>query len=383
MWLLALSSCREPYTPSLPTSTTDLLVVDGFINSQGSTLIKLSRTNTLAHASDPPLVESKATVYVQDDAGARYPLNESTTAGTYTSVMQTLNPARQYQLRITTKTGKDYASDLVPVKTTPPIDQLSWKFENDGVQVYLDAHDATRNTTYYRWTYEETWSFNSAYYSNLRYQNGVLVARSALSRDSLYTCWRTLGSTAIRQTTTLPLSQDAVRSFPLTLVPKTSEKLRIGYSILVQQHGETAEEYAYWDKLRKNTENVGSLYDALPTQLTGNVHCLTDASEPVLGFVGAHSVTEMRLLVLRNDLPKPVTWVFETGYEDCLLKHLDEADRSLVQLYFRDNPTNIPVDTISLPPRVPGVPVPGFRAGSAACIDCRLKGTHTKPSYWP
>ena len=70
--LLIMGSCREPYTPGLPAAVTDLLVVDGFINSQGSTSIKLSRTNTLANANKPPTAESKATVYVQDEAGARY-----------------------------------------------------------------------------------------------------------------------------------------------------------------------------------------------------------------------------------------------------------------------------------------------------------------------
>ncbi|MEJ7664694.1 MAG: DUF4249 family protein [Hymenobacter sp.] len=54
-----------------------------------------------------------------------------------------------------------------------------------------------------------------------------------------------------------------------------SSKLYYLYSILVRQYALTPEEFAYWDKLRKNTENLGTLFDPLPSQLSGNVHRLT------------------------------------------------------------------------------------------------------------
>jgi hypothetical protein len=144
-----LGGCVDPYPPDVPAAAQSYLVVDGFINSKGSTTIKLSRSLGLASASAIP-AETKATVYVLDNLGTRYNLTENP-AGTYTLPAQTLDPQRQYQVRITTAKGRNYASDLVAVKTTPPIDKLSWQPTGNGVEIDVNAHDATGNSRYYRW----------------------------------------------------------------------------------------------------------------------------------------------------------------------------------------------------------------------------------------
>jgi hypothetical protein len=127
-WLLmglALVSCVDRYTPDVPPAAQTDLVVDGFINPQGSTVIKLARTFSVNTKNTAP-AEAKARVAIQDDAGRRYPLVESP-AGTYSSAANTLDANRQYQLRITTAQGRDYASDMEPVVLTPPVDSLTWK----------------------------------------------------------------------------------------------------------------------------------------------------------------------------------------------------------------------------------------------------------------
>lgn len=384
-WLITvaiaiLMGCRELYVPAIPETATDFLVVDGFINPQGSSVFRLTRTTSLATPGARP-TESRATAVIQDDTGTRYPLTESP-AGTYTATAQALPSTRQYQLRITTAKGKDYQSDLVPVKSTPPIDNLTWKLEGNNVNVYVDTHDATSKSIYYRWSYEDTWLFSMDYRSKLRYSTGRQKFFKRVYDDSLYMCWRSANSTDIRQTNTQALSQDKVSAFPLIALPKNSARLRYGYSTLVRQYAQTLEEYNYWGKLRKNTENIGTLTDAQPTQLTGNVHCLSNANEPVLGFVAAHSVTEKRLLIMRADLPNPVTWFFKTGNEDCL--PVDKLDFNSAQYYFtKIQPTYIPLDTIQLESDPNKAPVYGFTAAPPECVDCRTIGTHVKPSYWP
>jgi hypothetical protein len=367
-----LGGCVDPYPPDVPAANQSYLVVDGFINSKGSTVIKLSRSLGLASANTIP-AETKATVYVLDNTGTRYNLAENP-AGTYTLPAQTLDPSRQYQVRITTSKGRNYASDLVAVKTTPPIDNLSWQPVGAGVEVDVDTHDPSGASQYYRWDYVETWQFNSAFRSDYEY---VSSSKSVQPRtNNIFTCWRTELSPFIKQTSTAQLSQDVVSKYPLITLPYT-EKLRIKYSVLVLQYAQTPEEYAYWETLSKNTQNLGTLNDPLPTQLTGNVHCLTDASEPVLGYVGAHSVTQARLFIDYNDLPKPLPRIANNPYETCAIDTVLVRDGfELFRLGLE-----VPFDAWATPP--PNSKVIGYFAATTECVDCRVRGTNVKPSFWP
>jgi len=364
-----LGGCIDAYLPDVPATTQSYLVVDGFINSQGSTSIRLSRSlGTASSNAIPP--ETKATVYVQDDAGTRFPLIE-TQAGTYTSATQTLNPARQYQLRITTTKGRTYLSDLLPVKTTPPIDELTWRPQGPGIQINVSAHDATSNTRYYRWDYVETWQFTSAFNSTLEYVPSTNTIRPRT--NDIYHCWQTEYSTVIKQANTTKLSQDVVAAYPVIEMPY-NEKLRFRYSVLVQQIAETQAEYEYWDTLGKNTQNLGTLNDPLPTQLTGNVHATDNSSEPVLGFVGVHSVTEKRIFIDYNDLPQPRPLIDNTSYLKCGVDTVKPADA--LGIY--------KVGTYG--PFAPEYNLRGqliyYLSSTNVCIDCRLRGTNVKPSFW-
>jgi hypothetical protein len=375
-------SCVKPYLPEVPAASQDYLVVNGFINSQGITTIQLTRSLKL-QATDAPKPETKAAVAIVAASGQRFLLTESL-AGTYTSTSLTLNPTLTYKLSIAAG-GKTYETDLMPVKVAPAIDQVHWRYENDGVQIYVDAHDAGRNTTYYRWKYQETWQFTSAFDSH--YQYNPITKLIEPRKDDIYHCWRTVNSTAITQTNTARLSQDVVQDFPLIFLPANSEKLPVRYSILVQQYAQSKDEYDYWETLKKNTESIGTINDPLPSQITGNVHCITDPSEPVLGYVGVHSVSEQRLFIDRQELPQPYGFVFQTGYEDCQLIGEDRCPRppKPPPPPGVTNKFNIPelliVETDCAGDKCyPTACI--YYGAKAECVDCRLRGTNVKPSFW-
>ena len=374
--LLLLSGCVDQFQPDVAASTQRYLVVDGLLNLRGVTTVRLSRTRSLS--TPAPLIEAKATVTIRDEAGTSYPLTEQA-PGTYTSAALTLDATRRYQLRLRTAAGREYASDLVAGKLTPPIDRLSWAQERNGVQLYVDAHDATNNTRYYRWTYQETWDFKTPYYSEYQLVNKDVLLRP----DNIQECWRTEGSTDIALNSTVRLSQDVVSKYPLLLRPGNDARFRIKYSLLVQQYAQTAEEYAYWEKLKKNTEAVGTLFDPLPTQLTGNVHCLSDANELVVGYVGASSMTEKRLFIDRSEFPASAA--FLTGYEN----QCQVPDTVYLPTWYT------PIRPLSLAVGFTQEYLPlhqsfdsrgileGYTRSMALCADCRLRGTNVKPSFWP
>jgi hypothetical protein len=378
---LTLGSCVDRYTPDVPPVAQSNLVVDGFINPQGTTVIKLARTFSVNTKNTGP-AEAKAQVTIQDDAGRRYPLAESP-AGTYSSAANTLDANRQYQLRITTAQGRDYASDLLPVVIAPPMDSLSWKSNGQsGVQLYLTTHAANTAARYYRWEYDETWQFTSAHKSELEYVASTNTIRRRPEAHQIFTCWRTESSTTILQGNTTQLSQNTLASYPLLLVPPSS-KLHYGYSILVRQVAETPAEYDYWERLRKSTENLGTVNDPLPSRVTGNVHALTDPAEPVLGYVGVHSVAQRRLFIDASQLPAPLpnSILYDAFYAGC--GRLDSV-RPPLMLALSKLGSDVPVNTkpaIALYDTT--VAVMFYKYSSVACVDCRQRGTNVKPSFWP
>ena len=357
-----LSGCVEPYVPAVVDAPTSALVVDGFINGNGRTRIKLSRTSKLAAAATPP-VEKGAKLFIVDDTGQRYALTERA-SGSYQSDSLLLNPARQYQLRITTATNAVYESSLVPFKNTPAIDKLGWQLDGNYVQILLSTHDPSQQARYYRWKLVETWEFNSAFRSTLEYDytKQLIVGRTT----PIYTCWRTERPSTIKQASTAQLSQDVLTDVGMFTISSRAERLKIRYSILVSQWAETPEEFAYNELLRKNTEAIGTVNDPLPTQLTGNVHRVDNPSEPVLGFVGASTQQIRRLFIERQELPFPRFWVFDTPYNSC-----ESADDLPKELFF--NPGNVPLSYYM---------GSAFTGATQQCTDCRLRGSNVKPIFW-
>ncbi|RZK26729.1 MAG: DUF4249 domain-containing protein, partial [Hymenobacter sp.] len=373
----------EPYMPAVLDAPNSLLVVDGFINGNGRTRIKLSRTASLAVTSVLP-IEKGAQLFVVDNTGVRYPLAEKA-SGSYQSDSLQLNPARQYQLRITTSSNATYESALVPLKVTPAIDKLAWQLNGDEVGIQVDTHDASAQSRFYRWNLVETWEFNAAYLSKLEYFPSPAAFRQRIGRriTPIYTCWRTERPSTIKQTSTSQLSQDALTGFTVLSLSTRAERLKIRYSVLVSQYAQTAEEFAYYELLRKNTEAVGTVNDPLPSQLTGNVHRVDNASEPVLGFVSAHTLQQQRLFIGAAQLPPRTNDQYDSPYAACALATLYFCNpnptvcdvQGTLDLFRSSN--NVPIDFTSDPTLGDGI-----IGASADCADCRKRGTNAKPIFW-
>jgi len=193
-------------------------------------------------------------------------------------------------------------------------------------------------------------------------------------------CWRSTASTGIKIGKTTNLNQDVVSNYVLHTLPDSTELLYYKYSILVRQYGMTRAEYDYWDLLKKNTESIGTLFDPLPSQLTGNVHCLSNIDELALGFVGVHSVTEKRIFIRRTQLPRD--WPLSSGYEDCLTP-IEVRNEPPAPSWgdFLENTFSsysiIPVKEI-----IEGGSVTGYIVATPDCLDCRRRGTDVRPSFW-
>ena len=364
--IFLLANCKVPYDPTLKSSDTNALVVEGYIDGALPTIIKLSRSRMLTIGDTATRkYEQGAKVLVEDDHQDAYPLTQ-TGNGIYSSINTlNLNPGYQYRLHIYTSNGEEYVSDLVPFKPSPPIDSIGWNFKDNGVQVYVNTHDPNDSTKYYRWEYNETWEIHSFYYSNFEYiaSNNTVIPRT----DQVYDCWQSDSSTSILIGTSAKLTNDVIYEMPLVYITQHDTRLSVLYSIWVKQYTLDQNGYNYWLAMQSNTEEIGSIFDPQPNETAGNIHCVTNPSELVVGYVNAGNTVEKRVFISNSSMPSD--W---NPFPYCPLKNVPNVPDSLI-MYF----ANGGLDPIDL------VPPGSYSASGADCVDCTLFGTNIKPSFWP
>jgi len=367
-----VAGCRKPYAPPAVLARASYLVVEGVIDSgSDSTLIALSRTVNIANHTSL-LIDSGAEVAVEREDGANYPLSKF--KGRYLVIGLNLDKAKKYRLHIKTG-GDEYASDYEPVKLTPPIDSISYKITGPGLQINSSTHDVTNNARYYRWAYEEAWKFHAAVNSGLIVKNGKITFRAA--NEMYYYCYAGDKSSNIVLASSEKLSQDVISQNPVTLIPRNSEKLEIKYSIRLKQYALTKGAYAFWENLRKNTEQLGSIFDAQPSQLVGNIHSISNPAEPVVGYVSVTNMQSRRIFISKNVLPDE--WNIDlTGCENNAYLFANpntrQDDVALFILKGGLVPTSSVLDSLGQ--------LIGYRASTVECTDCRVRGNINAPVFW-
>jgi len=365
--------CVQKYNSPYTSPPTGYLVVEGYISGNSPTQYTLSRTIPLPGDSAIP-VETGAKVQVEGTDNSVYALTEQG-AGTYVADTLALNAATQYRLRITTTEGEQYLSSYVAYKPTPPIDSISWAYSSNGVQVYANTHDPANATRYYQWEYGETWQYNSAEQSTFQYDadtSPVMVIYRP-ETDQIYTCWRSDSSTNILIGSSAKLAADVIYEEPLVLIPTGAQQLSIEYSIHVRQYALTEDGYNFLLLMQSNTESLGTIFDPQPSQLKGNIQCLTNPSEPVVGYVSAGTVQQQRIFIRRSQLPD---WYysFTCPIPDTLVT-LDTT----ALIHFFGQSAYIPVYA----EYSRGGPLLGYESNESGCIDCRLQGgTTQEPPFW-
>lgn len=383
--LLLFSSCKKPYAPPVVASGPSVLVVEGTINTGAdSTIIHLTHTIPVSSpAGTQPPPELNATVTVESDANAAYTLSEMGN-GYYASAGLNLSPANKYKLKIVTTGNKIYESDFVPVKNSPPIDSLSYQIQTKGLQLNVSTHDPSNNTRYYRWEYNETWIIHSKYASVLKLiKSPVDSIVTRPPSEQIYKCWQSEKSSDIVVGSTAKLSNDVLLNYPFSVIPSTSEKFIERFTVLVKQYALTPDAFNYYQELRKNTESLGTIFDPQPSALTGNIHCTTNPSEQVIGYITAGSASQIRIYINARDLLSNINWIPNVPYFDCAYDTLYynppiKKPAYTVKDYLYTG-VEIPIDRL----QQPGAPNPyGYTGSSPFCVDCTLRGTNVKPAFW-
>ena len=385
--LILVVGCRKPYNPEVISAPNSYLVVEGMINSgPDSTIIKLSRTVKLSQGTNIN-PETQAILSVEGDDNSTYALVEKPN-GVYIFLGLNLNAAHKYRLRIKTTKGKEYVSDFEAVLNTPPLDSLAYHIQSDGVSVNVNTHDPKNATRYYRWEYDETWVYVSSFHSLFK-SNGDTVLYRDLINDDVNTCWRTEFASTIVLGSSAKLSQDVISDIPITFISRHSDKIRSKLSVLVRQYGLSKNAYNFWENLQKNSQQLGSIFDAQPSQINGNIHPAANSSEPVIGYISVGTYTTKRFFIDERNLPPwldllPTDGCVKHGYLFSYIDTVSGLTSNQVDQHINYNkavyPIEIPIEGIY---DRPTHKLLGYTAGYPECVDCTLAGgTNKQPDFW-
>jgi len=365
LFSLAVASCVEPYNPPAISETLDLLVVDGFIDIAGnSASVNLSKATPIAN-DDGHVPELNATVRIEDDNGGRYSLTEEAD-GIYTSANMDLSLSKKYRLIIVRGNGKEYFTDFIELKETPPIDSISWAptLRRDGINIYANTHDDNNKSRYYQWRFVETWEYTSKYFPSYILSNGEPLPNPV----NVNQCWISRPSSEILIASSTQLNENAIRNFRLISIPKGSQKISRRYSIIVEQRSLTKEAYDFWNELKKTTENLGGLFDPLPSKVVGNLRSKNDTEEAVLGYFSGGRTAQQRIFIEASELPEDI-WMYPNQH--CLVDTIPFANLSNFSDMFL-------IGTYGGP-----FPLGYVYSAETNCMDCRDDGGDIKkPDFW-
>lgn len=361
VFIFSFTSCKEEYNPPVISTPNSFLVVEANLDPSGPTTLRLTKTFKL-DASASVVTENNAQVTVEGKDNTIRNLIFSGN-GYYASSSLNLVVGNEYRLRIKTATGKEYLSEYIKTQITPPIDSITWEREADGVRLFSNTKDPNNATRYYKWEYMETWEYHSPLPPFVIYDNGIIRDR-IFPQEDVSVCWASQPSTNILLANSTRLQSDIINKAPIHYIPVGDERISVRYSILLKQYALHKDAYDFFELLKKNTENLGSVFDAQPSEIKGNISCVSNPSEPVIGFITSSTVTEKRIFI-SNDQVAPWRLVNNCEFWP-VAKNSDSVRLAVLSGYmlFADGADHW---DFSLP----------------RCVDCTAKGgTNVKPAFW-
>ena len=378
--LILIDGCIFPFDPDIEGSR-DILVISGKVTDrEGFQYIEISRSKPVYDPGGKAFQVSNCLVEIRDDLGNVFPGLEQE-PGFYACRMdqEYLMPGTRYQLFVTTPEGKHYSSDFAELLPCAPIDSISFEISKmpttnpevfyQGVQFFVSTDGSDEFADNYRWDLVETWEYHSTYPIQ-DYYNGRINSPEEISYE-LFTCWETLHIPEIFTFSTRNQSSGIIRNFPLIYVSDQSARLSYKYSLLVSQLSLSEAAYEYWKILEEQSKQTGELYETQPSSIRGNIYCLENPAEFVLGFFYATSIIEERVFVKPNILTSElycVPWG-SVDPEFVLSVYLAEASRTQYPIYL------VRIED--------GTGAYRLDMADQQCFDCRMRGgTIQAPDFW-
>jgi hypothetical protein len=368
--LATLLGCRTPYEPEVPATELRVLVVEGYLDTEGlKSELKLSRTAPLG-ASSAFIPELRAKVLLKSASGQVFPLTE-TGLGTYI-FERNIDEKQSYLLEIELSSGERYVSEGLQPIVTPEIIDAGFKRDEEGVEVFVSTQ-GNANADDFLWTFEETWIFRPRIRTTYIYVPEIKNVRDQKQSEQTSLCFKTEPSPGILLETSSRFKDQVVFQKTITEIPTGDERIMERYSILVSQKGLASKDVPFWEILKKNTEDIGSIFSPLPSLIGGNIKSLDAAKSPVIGQVSLGVIRQKRIYI--NQVQVSPWNYLDPKFNDCVIGEEVVLAKDYQTIF--GNGAVVPAR-----PFMVGTSIVGYYPSSRRCTDCSLYASKLKPSFW-
>ena len=367
--MVLFTSCITPFTFKGIEGDEGCLVIEGDIIVHGDTKVYLSSLRPLGSNYDVSYI-IQAAVWVESQQGDRYTGSLSIEANEPPCFLintRTLSLEQQYKLCVLLLDGTLYESNLLTPLNTPEIDAIGFTIHEvkNAVDFHVTTYGGNNASPYYKWTYIDDWEVVSAYHTNIYFDSRTNVIRQYTDDFPLLYCWNRSKSTAII-TRTDHLRENTVFQQKLNTIPYRDDRISYLYSMEVHQMSNSMEAYTYWSVLHRNTDKIGSIFAPQPSELYGNIRCISHPKLKVFGYISAGTRSMKRIFATAQDIG-----IYYSPYRCYPLNFGQTTPPSFSDLYgWGYRPVGLsPNESIDWLP--------------VECVECTRRGTKNKPPFWP
>ena len=364
--------CREPFEPEIENQQAGVLVEEGYLDSEGlKSELKLSVTTNVSDTAGFVPVKS-AIISLISESGSLFPLEEDKEGVYYFE--QNIDENQEYRLEILLANGDKYLSSSLTPIITPPIQDAGNVRDEQGIEVFVNTQ-GDENADDFLWTFEETWIFLPRFKVTYIYKPELKNVVPIGENERIDLCYTSAINSDILLETSSRFEEQVVFRKTITEIPEGDERLMERYSILISQKAIPQESLEFWETLKKNTDDIGSIFSPLPSLIGGNFKMEGNPDKPVIGFVSLGIVRQERIYIDRMDV---LPWNFnDPEFDDCFIS------QDTVFL----NPAQLQTAFASgavLPARsIPGPMGPiGYYSTPRRCGDCTLYADRKRPEFW-
>lgn len=396
---LLTAACIYPYTVDIRRGEEYPLVVEGDLNIGGTSLVKLSHVRPF-DTYEYEDIAVFAQGYIEGEDGTRVEGVDANLGGMLSSSSSyyeygtslafdtsKLSENQRYRLHFDTYTAEgevnnQFESEWLTPCPAPTIDALTYSKNDQFEELWVGLSMHCHGSHYFRWTFNETWEYHSDIQSYIDYVPSAWSEREMRMVGgeyqkifpTLYYCWKSASSSQINIFTTKNQTEDRFEELAFHTIPLSDKRLQVMYRINVQLMAMSEDAYNYWYNMQQNSQGQGSIFSPVPSEMASNVHCISDPSVQVMGYLNA-AVPVSAVMYYDNEQegfyqPGPL---FERGDSTIAASNIALADQMYRSGYlpFKEIYTMGPDPT-------------DYTWTYSDCIDCRRQGgTKTRPEGWP
>ena len=386
--LLLTASCIYPFEPETPPVDRCLVFEGNLVIGESSTMsVRLLQplSGSIVTATDTWNINGEARVECTDGTVINgVPRLRGSNEVAFIFNLTNASAKEAYRVWFTDdETKKVYRSNWMKVEKAPLIERIDFVPDDKNVKVRLTLTGPADDTRFFCWTYTEDWEIHSDFLPLYLYRYGVdpynirgQAYEEIQGEYDKYYCWNSSSSKELFVADTRDLNSRTLPARQIASFGRTTSRCQELYCISVTAYGISADRYAYIHHMNEVSNIQGDLFSPNPSAMRGNLRCEQDSTELVLGYVGVCQTTMTRAFFEGTR--------YYTGRVDNSVRFFpnlsepleaESNEKGYDYFYMLGNRPLYLVADENGDEKMQWAP--------RRCVDCTVKGTKNKPSYWP